>query len=117
MSISLEAAGGIATAILATIPLCISGYRCWKQRRGVGRGRDTSLEDSTQNHILPMWRPPHIGPEQSVPNRLWLETTSRGHGYHGASDNKDADLVPMPFRRHTVHLETSRVVLCHQLEL
>ncbi|KAL2785138.1 hypothetical protein BJX66DRAFT_315499 [Aspergillus keveii] len=112
MSISVEAAAGIAAAILATIPICISGYRCWKQQRGMGRGRDTN---STRSHILPMWRPPQNGHDQSVPSRLWLETTSHGHGHHGASDSQDA--VPMPFRRHTVHLETSRVVLSHQLYL
>ncbi|KAL5041076.1 hypothetical protein BDW71DRAFT_192462 [Aspergillus fruticulosus] len=102
MSISLEAAVGIVAAILATIPTCISGYRCWQRRLRCGRGTS-----SAQDHLLPMWRPRN-GHSQGVLDRP-LATPS--HGHHGRSDIYDA---AMPLGRHTILLETSRIVLSHQ---
>lgn len=41
MSISIEAAVGITAAILAAVPIGISGYKCWKHktRRGYDRSK------------------------------------------------------------------------------
>jgi hypothetical protein len=99
MSISLETAVGIVAAILATIPICISGYRCWQQRRvrrGCGTGKLPLIylfkphalsnlcghEGGAQNNLLPTWQPPQNDHNGNVFDSGWDARLSHGHGYH-----------------------------------